>query len=217
MPKTRLKLPTPNKGKNPELPQSTKKLLKSPQVLLTMSIVTLAGLVSSSLILHQVAMIQATGLTLGTAAFLGGLRSFSQIPGRLTLSPLVEKFGISKSLYILYIVSLAGLGTLYFAGPLVLCLLFVFLTGAGFGAMLPLHGILTADVYGSEKIGSLTGIQHIAVNIASAAGPMLMGLSVDFSNNYEIAISVLIVIQILLIITFFFQQRASKSTIPINF
>ncbi len=115
----RNKLPTPNKGKNPELPQSTKKLLKSPQVLLTMSIVTLAGLVSSSLILHQVAMIQATGLTLGTAAFLGGLRSFSQIPGRLTLSPLVSKIGISKSLYTLYIVSLAGIGTLYFAGPLV--------------------------------------------------------------------------------------------------
>ncbi|MFL2646404.1 MAG: MFS transporter [Dehalococcoidia bacterium] len=211
----RSKLPTPNKGKNPELPQSTKKLLKSPQVLLTMSIVTLAGLVSSSLILHQVAMIQATGLTLGTAAFLGGLRSFSQIPGRLTLSPLVEKFGISKSLYTLYIVSLAGLGTLYFAGPLVLCLLFVFLTGAGFGAILPLHGILTADVYGTEKIGALTGIQHIAVNIASALGPLLIGISVDFNGNYEIAISVLIGIQILLIATFYFQQLTTNHTTSI--
>ena len=175
-----------------------------------MSIVTLAGLVSSSLILHQVAMIQSTGVTLGIAAFLGGLRSFSQIPGRLSLSLLVEKFGVEKSLYILYIVSLVGLTTLYFAGPLILCVLFVFLTGAGFGAMLPLHGVLTADIYGPEKIGSLTGIQYIAVNIASALGPLLMGISVDFSNSYQMAISVLIGIQILLIGTFYFQQRTAE-------
>tara|TARA_A100001037_G_C15010503_1_gene571455 strand:- start:79 stop:957 length:879 start_codon:yes stop_codon:yes gene_type:complete len=206
----RKKLPNHNYQQKNNSIQSTTKLLKTPQVLLTMSIVTLAGLVSSSLILHQVAMIQSTGVTLGIAAFLGGLRSFSQIPGRLSLSLLVEKFGVEKSLYILYIVSLVGLTTLYFAGPLILCVLFVFLTGAGFGAMLPLHGVLTADIYGPEKIGSLTGIQYIAVNIASALGPLLMGISVDFSNSYQMAISVLIGIQILLIGTFYFQQRTAE-------
>jgi len=208
----RKQLPNLNTSKNPSSVQSISKILKSPQVLLTMSIVTLAGLVSSSLILHQVAMIHATGITLGTAAFLGGLRSFSQIPGRITLTPLVSKFGINNSLYILYIISLVGLLILYFAGPLVLCVLFVFLTGAGFGAILPLHGVLTADIYGSEKIGSLTGIQHVAVSIASALGPLLVGVSVDFSGNYKIAIAVLIGIQMLLIATLYFQQIISKTT-----
>ena len=66
--------------------QSVWQILRSPVVFLTLGMVAVSGLTASSLILHQVPLIEATGLSLGAAAALGGMRGFLQIPGRLILS-----------------------------------------------------------------------------------------------------------------------------------
>ena len=190
--------------------QSVRQILQSPVVFLTLAMVAVSGLTSSSLILHQVPLIEATGLSLGTAAALGGMRGFLQIPGRLILSPMVARVGIPGALSGTYLIALAGLLAIFFAGPPVLAVLFVTLSGLSFGVMLPLHGLFAADVYGLERLGTLTGIQQAIGSIAAAAGPFLVGLSFDATGGYRTALVALLAAQIGVMALFALQRRATR-------
>lgn len=190
--------------------QSVWQVLRSPVVFLTLGMVAVSGLTSSSLILHQVPLIEATGLSLGAAAVLGGMRGFLQIPGRLILSPMVARVGIPGALSGTYLLALGGLLAIFFAGPAVLSVLFVTLSGLSFGVMLPLHGLFAAEVYGLQRLGTLTGIQQAIGSVAAAGGPFLVGLSFDATGGYRTALMALLAAQLGVMVLFTLQRRAAR-------
>jgi MFS family permease len=185
-------------------------VLRSPVVFLTLGMVAVSGLTASSLILHQVPLIEATGLSLGAAAALGGMRGFLQIPGRLILSPMVKRVGIPGALSGTYLLALGGLLAIFLAGPPVLAVLFVTLSGLSFGVMLPLHGLFAAEVYGLERLGTLTGIQQAIGSVAAAGGPFLVGLSFDATDGYRAALIALLIAQIGVMVLFALQRQAAR-------
>lgn len=189
-------------------------IVRSPEVFLTLSMVSLSGLAASSLIFHQVPLMEATGLSLGVAAALGGMRGFLQIPGRLILSPMVARVGIPGALSGAYLIALGGLLAIFFAGPMGFAVLFVTLSGLSFGVMLPLHGLFAAEVYGLERLGTLTGIQHAVGSLAGAAGPLLVGLSFDATGGYRAALTALLAVQVGVMVLFALQRRAAHREAP---
>jgi hypothetical protein len=67
--------------------------LRDPPVYRALVVIALAGLAVSGLLLHQVAAMQAAGLSLALASALAGARGAFQIPGRLLLTPLTSRLG----------------------------------------------------------------------------------------------------------------------------
>jgi MFS family permease len=66
-------------------------------------------------------------------------------------------------------------------------LMFMVLTGLAFGAISPLHGLYAAEVFGESRIGTMMGVQSLIVSLLSATGPALVGLSVDMTDSYSVA------------------------------
>ena len=65
------------------------------------------------------------------------------------------------------------------------------ITGLAFGTIAPLHGLHAAAVFGERRIGTLMGAQTAVVAVASAAGPLLVGLTVDATDGYGVALAII--------------------------
>ena len=61
--------------------------LRAPPVYRALVVVALAAFANSAVMLHQISIMEATGLSLAAASSYAGLKGFCQLPGRVTLSP----------------------------------------------------------------------------------------------------------------------------------
>lgn len=104
------------------------------------------------------------------------------------MGPVAGRLGVPGALGLVY--ALMAIGTLPLAagGHVPLLVVFTVLTGLSFGTISPLHGLYAADVYGEKRIGTLMGVQSLVVSVLSALGPVLLGLTVDASGGYRIAV-----------------------------
>lgn len=168
----------------------------------------MAGLVAVQV--HHVAAIEATGVSIGAASTMAGIRGFLSLPGRAGVSALANRFGVVNALRLMYLVMAMGTLALAFAGPLAWTWVFVVLTGITFGSVAPLQGLYATDLYGRERIGTLMGMQQVVFGAASAAGPFLLGLTVDATGGYTTLLVVVVVLQIAAL--FAFRDPASRAT-----
>ena len=159
----------------------------------------LAAFANSALLLHQVSVMQAAGLSLAVASGFAGARGFCQIPGRLLLSPLTNRFGVRGTLALCYgLAATAGLALMLSLGGSMTLLLagyFALVGGASMGLLSPLNGLFQAEVYGDERLGMLSGVNVVVVSTAGAAGAWLAGLAVDVTGTYTLPLAIAAVIQ----------------------
>jgi len=157
------------------------------QLLLVMAIVAIAN---ATLLLNQVPALQAAGLSLAAASGFAGARGAFQIPGRLLLTPLTSRLGIRGTIACCY--GLAATATLALllalrAGPETI--LIVYLTVAGgmsLGLLSPLNGLFQTEVFGDERLGTLSGVTVMVSSLATATGGVLSGLLLDLTGSYEV-------------------------------
>lgn len=154
----------------------------------------LAGLVAVQV--HHVAAIQATGVTVGTASAMAGIRGFLSLPGRAAVSALARWIGVVDALRLMYLLMAAGTLALAVAGPIGWAWVFVVLTGITFGSIAPLQGLYAADLYGRHRIGTLMGMQQVVFGAASAAGPFVLGITVDATGGYTALLLAAVVLQL---------------------
>ena len=160
----------------------------------------LAGLVAVQV--HHVAAIEATGVTLGSASAMAGIRGFLSLPGRAGVSALTNRLGVVNALRLMYLVMAAGTLALAIAGPIGWVWVFVILTGVTFGSVAPLQGLYATDLYGRERIGTLMGMQQVVFGAASAAGPFVLGLTVDATGGYATLLIAVVVLQVAALFAF---------------
>ena len=166
----------------------------------------LSGLVAVQV--HHVAAIEATGVTVGTASAMAGIRGLLSLPGRAGASALTSRFGVVNSLRLMYLVMAAGTLSLVVAGPVGWVWGFVVLTGVTFGSIAPLQGLYAADLYGRRRIGTLMGMQQVVFGTASAAGPFVLGLAVDLTGGYDVLLVAAAALQIGALAAF--SERVSR-------
>lgn len=160
----------------------------------------MAGLVAVQV--HQVGAIEATGVTIGVASTLGGIRGLLSLPGRAAAATLTNRIGIVNALRLVYAVMAVGTLALVAAGAIAWVWIFVVLTGLAFGSVSPLQGLYAAELYGQRRIGSLMGMQQLIVGSAGALGPFVLGLTIDATGGYATLLVSATVLQVLALLAF---------------
>lgn len=149
---------------------------------------SLASMSFAAIQVHHVPAMEAGGLSLGAATTIASVRGLLSLPGRAFMEPVVRRLGIRGAIGGVYCLMAAGTLPLAIGGNLAWPLVFMLVTGLVFGTISPLQGLYAAEVYGTRRIGTLMGMQSLIVSLLSALGPVLLGLSVDATDGYALAI-----------------------------
>jgi MFS family permease len=186
-----------------------------PEVWRALLAMALIGAAANSIILHQVPAMQAAGLSLAAASGYGGARGFMQIPARLVLTPLVRRLGVRHALVVGYAAGAVGAAALLGATVLgfapAFSVLFAVACGFWVGLLSPLHGLFAIEVYGEERLGTLSGVQQVVVSLAGAAAPWAAGWLVDVSGGYTVPLLGVLAAQGLAIAALWWQRRAPRA------
>ena len=67
--------------------------------------------------------------------------------------------------------------------------------GISLGLLSPLNGLFQAEVFGDERLGTLSGVTVMVTSIAAAAGAWLAGLAVDVSGSYYLPLGAIACLQ----------------------
>ena len=153
--------------------------LRSREVLLMLAMVAVASFGLGALLNHFVPAATAAGLSLTAGGLLTGLRGGLSIPGRALIGPMAARLGLRPALGVAYAVMLVGTLALLAAGPLLWIYLSAVIAGLVWGQMMPLQGLISSDVFGLRRLGTLMALQTAIGNVALAIGPFAAGLLLD--------------------------------------
>jgi MFS family permease len=159
----------------------------------------MAGLVAVQV--HHVGAIEASGVSLATATSLASIRGLLSLPGRGAAAAVTARIGLVTSLRLVYLVMAVGTLALVAAGSIAWVWAFVILNGAAFGSVAPLQGLYATELYGTARIGSLMGLQSMLLGVAGAAGPFLLGLTVDATGAYATLLVAASALQVVAMLT----------------
>ena len=160
----------------------------------------MAGLVAVQV--HQVGAIEATGVSLGVASTLAGIRGLLSLPGRAATATLTDRIGIVPALRLVYAIMSVGTLALVAAGSIAWVWIFVVLTGLAFGSVAPMQGLYAAELYGQRRIGTLMGMQQVIVGSLGATGPFLLGLTIDATGGYTTMLVIATVLQVIALVSY---------------
>lgn len=108
--------------------------------------------------------------------------------GRLFLGGIADRFGRYASMLAMYI----GIAVMqcwwYFADSYETLAAFAVLFGICYGGFVALAPSLSADYFGTRKIGGIIGILYTGPGVGSFLGPYLAGVAYDLSQSYDAAI-----------------------------
>ncbi|HWB90170.1 MAG TPA: MFS transporter [Acidimicrobiia bacterium] len=145
--------------------------------------VGLVGIGGATLLVYQVPTMTSAGLPLGIASFWAGARGFAQLGGRLPLMPIVRRFGVSGSFRLAIGATAAGMVILAFAGSQLLAALFALVAGFGIGALSPLQGMQSHQLFGEANLGTAMGLTSLVFLVMGAVGPALAGVVAEASGS----------------------------------
>lgn len=160
----------------------------------------MAGLVAVQV--HHVGAIEATGVSLGVASTLAGIRGFLSLPGRAAAATVTSRVGVVNALRLTYVTMILGTLALIAAGSIVWVWLFVVLTGVAFGSVSPLQGLYSAELYGQRRIGTLLGMQQVVTGFASAIGPFALGFTIDATGSYTTLLVIATALQVVALVSY---------------
>jgi MFS family permease len=191
--------------------------LRDPAVSRALLMLAVAAIGSSALLLHQVAAMQAAGLSLALASGVAGARGAFQIPGRLLLTPLVSRLGLSGTMAVCYgAAATSSLALLFAQGTpwaTPLALYFAAVGGMSLGLLSPLHGLFQAELYGDRYLGTLTGVSTVIGGLAQALGAWLAGVAADRAGGYVLPLAMVVALQVCGILILAWQQRAFRARV----
>ena len=189
--------------------------LRDPAVTRALLMFVLMGIGSSALLLHQVAAMQAAGLTLALASAMAGARGLFQLFGRLMLAPLIRWFGLPRTIGLCYAAAATSTVALLVAqggaSAVVLVAYFSAMGGMSLGLLSPLNGLFQAEVYGDRHLGTLTGVATVLGSLSSASGAWLAGVMADRTGSYSVSIAAVLVLQFVALGVLGWQQRAMRA------
>lgn len=154
----------------------------------------LAGLGVGTILVYQVPAMTSAGLALGAASFWAGFRGFAQLGGRIPLMPLVGRLGVVNSLRLAYVAIALGSLALAFAGNQVLAAVYAITAGFGIGAVSPLIGMHSRNVFGAESLGTAMGLVSLAFLLANSIGPVAAAALSDAIGSRAIPVAMSAVI-----------------------
>ena len=143
----------------------------------------LTGFGVGVMLVYQVPLMTAAGLSVGTAAWMAGARGAAQITGRIPLTFIVERIGARAAVQLSFAAITAGTVVLAVAGNVVVALLYVAVAGFGIGAASPLQGIYGSELFDEAHLGASMGVVTMVFGLSNALGPTIVGLLAELSGT----------------------------------
>lgn len=150
----------------------------------------LAGVSVGTILVYQVPAMTSAGLALAAASFWAGFRGFAQLGGRLPLMPLVRRFGVANSLRIAYAAIAVGSFALAFSGNQLLAAAYAVFAGFGIGAVSPLVGMYSKNVFGTTSLGTAMGLVSLVFLLANAVGPAAAAWVAEATGSRAVAVAI---------------------------
>ncbi len=150
----------------------------------------LAGIGVSTILVYQVPAMTSAGLALGVASFWAGFRGFAQLGGRLPLMPMVARLGVANSLKLAYAAISVGALALAFAGNVLVAAFYAVVAGFGIGAVSPLVGMHSKEVFGERSLGTAMGLVSMVFLVVGAFGPAIAGWLAESTGSRAIPVAV---------------------------
>jgi MFS family permease len=144
----------------------------------------IGGAAVDVILVYQVPIMVAAGLSTAAAATIGGARGFAQLAGRLPLSPLIARLGARRTLVLALVIAAAGTLLLLIGGVIPASVAYSILAGASIGAIYTLQGIYTHELVGAQDLSMLMGAQNAVFAVGGAAGPLLAGVLFEAKHSY---------------------------------
>ena len=157
--------------------------LGRPAIQRMMAAYVMTGIAFTSVLVYQVPIHTASGLSLAAAGTIGGLRGLFQFFGRLGLTGLVERHGSGALLRLAFLVSAVGIAFLLF-GTIPAGVVFALMAGLAMGASTPLQSVYARSHFDEGDLGLLMGLQGVSMGLAGALGPVLGGIMHDLSESW---------------------------------
>ncbi len=174
-------------------------ILRTPQfylIFLTFTVSAGAGLMSIGLMkLYPMEALQASGYTAVEASAIAGTAmavffSLANGLGRIIWGMLSDKLGRKRSVIIMTASQAVFLFAFtYMAGSVWLLYIGAALIGFNFGGNFALFPTLTADIFGSERVGQNYPMVFLSYGVGGIAGPVLGGMLGDM-GNFPMAFSI---------------------------
>ncbi|MBC8195557.1 MAG: MFS transporter [Acidimicrobiia bacterium] len=157
--------------------------LGRPAIQRMMAAYVMTGIAFTSVLVYQVPILTASGLSLAAAGTIGGLRGLFQFFGRLGLTGLVERHGSGALLRLAFLVSAVGIAFLLF-GTIPAGVVFALMAGLAMGASTPLQSVYARSHFDEGDLGLLMGLQGVSMGLAGALGPVMGGIMRDLSGSW---------------------------------
>jgi predicted MFS family arabinose efflux permease len=177
-------------GERPAILEGVGRAVRSNSVRRLLTSQTLAGIGVGTILVYQVPAMTSAGLALAAASFWAGFRGFAQLGGRLPLMPLVRRVGVVGSLRIAYTAIAVGSLALAFSGNQILAGTYAIVAGFGIGAVSPLIGMHSKNVFGESSLGTGMGLVSLMFLLASAIGPVAAAWVADTTGSRAIPVAV---------------------------
>jgi predicted MFS family arabinose efflux permease len=118
------------------------------------------------------------------ASALAGV-GFMQIPGRILFAPLTERLSGRIVVTGIFLMQSFALSLFLFLPNTAGLVAFVMLFGMSAGAGTPSRAALTAERYGAERYGGISGVQSLTINGIRAAAPFCISLLREGTGSYN--------------------------------
>jgi OFA family oxalate/formate antiporter-like MFS transporter len=143
---------------------------------------------------HLVPYAVDEGLRAGTGVYFIAVIGASSLVGRVGFTAASDRLGRRNSLAAMYVGMSAGLLLWYVAAlgvgePVTVLTLFAVVFGLGYGGYVAMVGPITAEYFGTEKIGSMLGCFMSSIAVGGFLGPWLAGLAFDRWGSYNLPIA----------------------------
>jgi MFS family permease len=148
----------------------------------------MAGMAASVVLAYQVPAMTSAGLSLAAASFWAGFRGFSQLAGRLPLMPIVDRLGVTRTMRVAYFSFAVGVVALAFAGTPLLAAVYALAAGFGIGALSPLVGMFTNELFDGKSLGTAMGTVSLVFFGAGALGAPIAGLVASSTGSRAVAV-----------------------------
>ena len=150
--------------------------------------------IAGGFVIHLVPYLIGIGYTPTHAALVLTLIYGLGTTGKLSISPMADRFGARRTLAA-DLFSL-GAGLLLFLGARNVVMLagFLLLSGLTCGAPMALFPMIQAESLGLRRYGSLNGFLALAYTLGLAVGPLVAGKIYDLTQSYASAIALFAVL-----------------------
>ncbi|MBI2830255.1 MAG: MFS transporter [Chloroflexi bacterium] len=128
------------------------------------------------------------------AASIVSMLGASSIMGRLAMGFAGDRMGSKRGMIVCFVVLIAALFWLQFAGSLWMLYLFAGIYGFSHGGFFALISPMIAGLFGTRSQGVLLGIVIFIGTVGGAVGPVMAGRLFDINGDYRLAFLILLIV-----------------------